>query len=261
MKHEGSSSDRTSAAIFPKKLTLLAVLVAVVAVGYVLMRDRLTLNVLATQEARLRELGHEHPVLSYGVAFLLYVVVTGLSLPGATVLTLANGWFFGLVRGVLLVSFASTSGATLAFLLSRYLFREAVESRFGDRLAQIYDQLRRDGTFYLFTLRLIPAVPFVVINAVMGLTPIRTWSFWWVSQLGMLPGTAVYVYAGSSVPSLETLAREGIGAVFSPAQLTRILIAFALLGLFPLAARLMLRHFGMAATSGAESDRHMGTKT
>jgi uncharacterized membrane protein YdjX (TVP38/TMEM64 family) len=247
MQHEGTNSDRNTSASFPQKLALLAVLVAVIAVGYVLVRDRLTLDALATQEARLRELRHAHAVLSYGAAFLLYVVVTGLSLPGATVLTLAYGWFFGLVRGVILVSFASTTGATLAFLLSRYLFREAVESRLGDRLARFNDQLRRDGPFYLFTLRLIPAVPFFVINAVMGLTPIATWTFWWVSQLGMLPGTAVYVYAGSSVPSLETLANAGIGAVFSPGQLTRILIALALLGLFPLAARLTLRYLGRTA--------------
>lgn len=247
---------------FRKKTVLLLLLVGAIVAGYFLLSDVLTLQSLAGQENRLREFQREHTFLAYGLAFLIYVTVTGLSLPGAAVLTLAYGWFFGLVRGVILVSFASTAGATLAFLLSRYLFRDAVESRFGDRLVRFNDQLRRDGSFYLFTFRLIPAVPFFVINAVMGLTPIRTLAFWWVSQLGMLPGTIVYVYAGSSVPSLQTLADKGIGAVFSAGQLTRILIAFALLGVFPLVVRWTLRYFGVAAPRAEEkSDGTVGTKS
>jgi uncharacterized membrane protein YdjX (TVP38/TMEM64 family) len=141
------------------------------------------------------------------------------------------------------VSFASTAGATMAFLLSRFLFRDAIERRFGERLDKFNLALQREGPFFLFTLRLIPAVPFFVINAVMGLTPIRTWTFWWVSQLGMLAGTTVYVYAGSSVPSLQTLADAGINAVFTPAQLAQILTAFALLGMFPLAVRGLMKLF------------------
>ena len=116
------------------------------------------------------------------------------------------GWYFGLAPAVILVSFASTSGATIAFLLSRYLFRDAIQTRFRDQLAKFNQALQREGAFYLFTLRLIPAVPFFVINVVMGLTPIRTLTFWWVSQVGMLAGTIVYVYAGSTIPSLAHLA-------------------------------------------------------
>ncbi|MCM2373957.1 TVP38/TMEM64 family protein, partial [Aporhodopirellula aestuarii] len=188
-------------------------------------------------QTQLRTYQSEHPVLVFGAAFLVYVVVTGLSLPGAAVLTLVYGWYFGLLRGVVLVSFASTAGATMAFLLSRFLFRDAIQKRFGDRLQNFNQSLEKEGPFFLFTLRLIPAVPFFVINAVMGLTPIRTRTFWWVSQLGMLAGTAVYVYAGSSVPDLQTLADKGIGAVFTPSQLTQIVIAFVLLGVFPLIVR------------------------
>jgi uncharacterized membrane protein YdjX (TVP38/TMEM64 family) len=223
------------------KLILLALLAVLIIVGYTQFRETLTLTSLAQKEAQLREVQHQHPVLVYGAAFLLYVMVTGLSLPGATVLTLVYGWYFGVLRGVIVVSFASTTGATLAFLMSRFLFRDAIQRRFGDRLEKFNQALEREGPFFLFTLRLIPAVPFFVINAVMGLTPIRTRTFWWVSQLGMLAGTVVYVYAGSSVPSLRTLAEEGIHAVFTPGQLTQIVAAFALLGLFPLAVRWVVK--------------------
>lgn len=236
-----------------RKIVLFIALAGVIGVGYYLLRDVLTLDAMAKQEARLRDFQEQNPVMSYVVAFVVYAGVTGLSLPGATVLTLVVGWFFGLVRGILLVSFASTAGATLAFLMSRYLFRDTVQKRFGDRLDKFNKMLDRDGAFYLFTLRLIPAVPFFVINAVMGLTPLSTWLFWWVSQLGMLPGTSVYVYAGSSVPSLQTLAEEGIGAVFSGTQLVRLGTAFALLGVFPLVVRWTMRYFGkVPPVSGEE---------
>ncbi len=230
----------TPARPWRRALVFGALLIAGVA-GYFLLGDRLTFVSLAAQETRLRQYSADQPVAALGVAFAVYAAVTGLSLPGATVLTLAYGWFFGIGRGLMLVSFASTTGATLAFLFSRFLFRDTIQNRLGDRLAKFNHQLDLNGAFYLFTLRLIPAVPFFVINAVMGLTPIRTWTFWWVSQLGMLPGTAVYVYAGSSVPSLQALAEDGIGAVFSPEQLWSILIAFALIGLFPILVRRLLR--------------------
>ena len=226
-----------------KKLTVLAIVVGVVALAYTQFGDALTLKSLAQQESQLREFQQLHPVMVYGIAFLIYVVVTGLSLPGAAVLTLLYGWYFGLVPGIIVVSFSSTMGATLAFLLSRFLFRDAIQRRFGDRLTKFNESLEREGPFFLFTLRLIPAVPFFVINAVMGLTPIRTRTFWWVSQLGMLAGTAVYVYAGSSVPGLQTLADNGINAVFTPTQLSQIILAFVLLGVFPLIARWGMKLF------------------
>ena len=226
-----------------KKLIILLVVGAVIAIAYTQFGDALSLDSLAKQESQLRSFQEQHPVLVFGLAFLIYVVVTGLSLPGAAVLTLVYGWYFGFVPGVIVVSFASTMGATMAFLLSRFLFRDAIQSRFGERLDKFNESLEKEGPFFLFTLRLIPAVPFFVINAVMGLTPIKTLTFWWVSQLGMLAGTAVYVYAGSRVPSLQKLADEGVKAVFTPSQLTQIFIAFVLLGLFPLIARWGIKFF------------------
>lgn len=226
-----------------KKVVLLLTVGAITAVAWTQYRDALTLDNLAAQEAVLRGYQQSQPVLVYGAAFVLYVVVTGLSLPGATILTIAFGWYFGFWRGVLLVSFSSTAGATLAFLLSRYILRDAVQSRFGERLAGFNAALEREGAFYLFTLRLIPAVPFFVINVVMGLTPLRTWTYWWVSQIGMLAGTAVYVYAGSSVPDLATLAAQGAGGILSP----QLIAAFVLLGVFPIVVRKAMQRIRPAA--------------
>lgn len=223
------------------KLILFAGLAIVVGVIYMRFGDVITFQRLAERESQLRDFQQARPVLVYGIAFVVYVMLTGLSLPGAAVLSLVYAWYFGFVRGLLLISVASTAGATLAFLLSRFLFRDSIQNRFGDRLSSFNQSLEKEGPFFLFTLRLIPAVPFFVINAVMGLTPIRTQTFWWVSQLGMLPGTAVYVYAGSRVPDLQTLADTGIGAVFSPSQLSQILAAFVMLGLFPWIVRFVLK--------------------
>ena len=148
-----------------------------------------------------------------------------MSIPGATVLTIAAGAFFGLGIGLVLVSFASTIGATLAFLVSRFLFRDWVEEKFGNRLRPINEGLKREGSFYLFSLRLIPIFPFFIINLVMGLTPLKTWTFYWVSQLGMLPGTIVYVNAGTQLAQVDSLSE-----VASPS----LLISFALIGILPL---------------------------
>ncbi|MEM6690562.1 MAG: TVP38/TMEM64 family protein [Planctomycetota bacterium] len=232
-----------------KKLFVLVPVVIAFVIAYTQFGEYLSIESLAKQESQLREFQKDNPLLVYGLAFLIYVTVTGLSLPGAAVLTLVYGWYFGFTRGLLLVSFASTAGATLAFLLSRFLLRDSIQNRFGERLESFNSSLEREGPFFLFTLRLIPAVPFFVINAVMGLTPIRASTFWWVSQLGMLPGTMVYVYAGSRVPNLQTLADDGINAVFTPRQLIQILIAFALLGLFPLVVRYTLKFFAPSKTT------------
>ncbi|HBN77769.1 MAG TPA: TVP38/TMEM64 family protein [Planctomycetaceae bacterium] len=225
------------------KWILLAVFVVAVGGLYVQFGDLFSLSSLAERESQLREYQQQHPVLIYGIAFAIYVMVTGLSLPGAAGLTLAYGWYFGLLPGMILVSFASTTGATIAFLISRFFFQDTIQKRFGKRLNHFNESLKKEGPFFLFTLRLIPAVPFFVINAVMGLTPIKTWTFWWVSQIGMLPGTFIYVYAGSSVPSLQQLAEDGVQAIFTPGQLTQILIAFVLLGLFPLLVRYLMKFF------------------
>ena len=219
-----------------KHLLLATLSVLAVLIGYGKLGDALSLEYLASQETLLRDYQHHHPQVIYILALLLYVTVTGLSIPGATVLSLFYGWFFGWLPAVILVSFASTAGATVAFLLSRTLFRAALQEKFGERLHQFNEALEKEGPLYLFTLRLIPAIPFFVINVVMGLTPLKTPTFWWVSQLGMLPATIVYIYAGASVPTLAKLAEQGTAGVLS----FRILIALAMLGLFPWFARWLL---------------------
>jgi len=222
-------SERATRLNWLGRVALLVVVVSLIAL-FVRNREALSFDSLIARQAALQRALVDQPALVLGSAFVLYVVVTGLSLPGAAVLSLAYGWLFGFWRGLVLVSFASTAGATVAFLMSRFLFRDVIQARFGDRLIAINEALAREGAFYLFTLRLIPQVPFFVVNLLMGLTPIRTATFWWVSQLGMLPGTCVYIYAGSSVSSLETLRDKGVSGLVT----WQLLLAFTLLGLFPL---------------------------
>lgn len=214
-----------------------ALLVVVIAGLGFAFRNELSLAALAERESQLRAFQSDHPIAVYVAAFTFYVMITGLSLPGAAALTLVYGWYFGFAGALVLISFASTLGATLAFLSSRYLLRDAVQAKYGEAMRRFENRLQAEGPFYLFTLRLIPAVPFFVINLVMGLTPIGVWTFWWISQIGMLAGTVMYVYAGSSVPSLDVLAAEGIRAVFQPAQIAQLTIALVALGAFPLIAR------------------------
>jgi dihydrolipoamide dehydrogenase len=213
-----------------KKL-LLAGLVGLLALSFFALglQQYLTLEYLQGGLDRFREVYRQQPFPVLGLFFLLYLAVTAVSLPGAAILTLAAGALFGLLAGTILVSFASTLGATLAFLIVRYLFRDTVERRFGTRLQRINEGIRKDGAYYLFTLRLVPLFPFFLINMLMALTPVRTWTFFWVSQLGMLPGTLVYVNAGTQ------LAR-----VTSPEDLLTpsLVAAFVLLGLFPWLARI-----------------------
>ncbi len=215
------------------KLIGFAALALTVVVGGYLFRDSFSLEDLAAREGELRNFQSSNPWLTYGAAFLFYVAVTGLSMPGATVVSVTYAWFFGFWPALILISFASTLGATLAFLLSRFLLRDSIQSRFGERLKSINENLESEGAFYLFTLRLVPAIPFFIVNLIMGLTPLKTWTFWWISQIGMLPGTAVFVYAGSSVPSLQHLEEQGIGGILS----TNLFIAFAILGLFPIGVK------------------------
>jgi uncharacterized membrane protein YdjX (TVP38/TMEM64 family) len=221
------------------RLLLFALLVVTAATLWLIFRDRLTLTYLAERQEQLLTFEREAPLLVYGAAFVLYAIWTGLSIPGALVLSLVFGWLFGFWRGVVLVSFGSTLGGTLAFLVSRYVFRDAIQARFGERLARFNEALAREGALYLLTLRLVFIVPFVVVNLVMGLTPIRVWTFWWVSQLGMLPATCIYVYAASTVPDLNHLAEKGVTEIFS----LELVGALAVLGVFPLAIKWIVGRF------------------
>ena len=213
----------------PRKALVLLAIVALIAAFFAFDLQRyLTLEFVKARQAELAALVEQRPVAAAAAYFVVYVVATALSLPGALVLTLLGGALFGLLWGTVLVSFASSLGATLAFLASRFLLRDAVRRRFGDKLAAIDDGIRRDGAFYLFTLRLIPAFPFFLVNLVMGLTPIATRTFYWVSQVGMLAGTLVYVNAGTELAKVDSLR-----GLLSPT----LLLSFVLLGLFPLIAK------------------------
>ncbi len=188
----------------------------------------LSLAYLKSRQAELAGLYESHPWKVAGLFFGIYVLVTALSLPGAVIMTLAAGAIFGLATGTLLVSFASSLGATLAFLASRYVLRDTVQARFGARLADINKGVEKEGAFYLFTLRLVPLVPFFVINLLMGLTRMKVGIFYLVSQLGMLAGTVVYVNAGTQLARIDSLR-----GILSPA----LLGSFVLLGVFPLIAK------------------------
>ncbi len=234
-KTEPGASDAGQPGKKRNKLIVVAVIivaiVALILIGRsqdVALFDYLDLQYLKAQQDTIDAYFEAHPLLTASVYFAIYVLVAAFSLPGAAVMTLAGGAIFGLLWGTVIVSFASSIGATLAFLVSRYLLRDMVQTRFGDKLKAVNAGIEKDGAFYLFTLRLVPVFPFFVINLVMGLTPLATRTFYWVSQLGMLAGTIVYVNAGTQLARIESL--DGI---LSPG----LIASFTLLGVFPLIAR------------------------
>jgi pyruvate/2-oxoglutarate dehydrogenase complex dihydrolipoamide dehydrogenase (E3) component/uncharacterized membrane protein YdjX (TVP38/TMEM64 family) len=212
-----------------RRLLLAALLLGLIAVFFAFDLGRyFQLEFFRSKQSAIEEFRSANPLAAAGIFFAIYVAVTGLSVPGAAILSLAVGAVFGLLWGTLIVSFASSIGATLAFLSSRFLFREWVRSRFGDRLRAIDAGLEKEGAFYLFALRLVPAFPFVLVNLLMGLTPIRTRTFYWVSQIGMLPATIVYVNAGTQLATIKS-----ISGILSPA----LIGSLVLIGIFPLAAK------------------------
>ncbi len=212
-----------------KRSLTVVIIVVLVALFFAFDLDRyLTLESLKQSQQDFAAFKTQSPLLVAAAAFVAYVLVTALSLPGALVMTLAMGALFGLLWGTLLVSFASTIGATLAFLVSRFVLRDAVQQRFGDKLKAINEGIARDGALYLFTLRLVPVFPFFLINLLLGLTPMKTRTFYWVSQVGMLAGTLVFVNAGTQLAALQSLS-----GILSPG----LLLSFALLGVFPLLAK------------------------
>jgi uncharacterized membrane protein YdjX (TVP38/TMEM64 family) len=211
------------------KLGLIVFVAALVAAFFFFDLERfLSVAAIKQHQAGLAALYARRPLAVIGIFFAVYAAVTALSLPGAAILTLAAGAIFGLVAGTAVASFASSAGATLAFLSSRYLLREAVQRRFGARLLAVNAGIERDGAFYLFTLRLVPLFPFFIVNLVMGLTSLKTRTFYLVSQIGMLAGTLVFVNAGAQLSRLDSLR-----GILSPV----LLGSFLLLGLFPLVVR------------------------
>lgn len=212
-----------------KKFLIITAFLVIVAVFFTSgLKDYLNFEYLKEKQASLIAFSEQNNFLSLFLFFVMYVVITGASLPGATILTLAGGAIFGFLKGLLIVSFASTTGATLAFLSSRYLFRSYIKEKFSSKMNLIDEGIKQEGAFYLFALRLVPLFPFFMINLVMGLTALPITRFFFISQLGMLPGTAVYVNAGVQIAHIGRLKD-----IASP----NLLISFAALGLLPLIAR------------------------
>lgn len=222
------------------------IVIGIFAFRYFELGQYLSLDYLKASQKSFHQLYQSHRLAVIGAYMGIYIAVTALSLPGAAVLTLAGGGLFGLVFGTITASFASTIGATLACVVSRFLLRDWVQGKFGDKLAMINAGIEKEGAFYLFSLRLVPVFPFFVINLLMGLTKMRLFTFFWVSQLGMLAGTVVYVNAGRQLAQIDSLS-----GIFSPG----VLISFVILGLFPITVKKLLvfykRKFGKGGQTTA----------
>lgn len=209
----------------------------------------LTLSYIKASQVKFALLYAEHTVFVIATYMMIYILVTSLSLPGAAVLTIAGGALFGFWIGTFIISFASTIGATLACAISRFLLQDWVQGRFGDKISRINDEVEKEGTFYLFTLRLIPIFPFWVINLVIGVTKIPLSTFYWISQVGMLPGTMVYVNAGKELAKIESLS-----GILSPG----LIFSFALLGLFPITIKKIMGFY--RSRTGKTSKRGLSSK-
>jgi uncharacterized membrane protein YdjX (TVP38/TMEM64 family) len=222
-----------SAAKRNKKIVVLLIFAALIgAFFYFDLNQYLSFDYIKSQQANLSAKVQDNFWLAASVFFITYIIATALSLPGAGILTIVGGAIFGLFSGTILVSFASTLGATLAFLSARFMFRDAVKDKFGARLESLEKGIEKDGAFYLLSLRLVPAVPFFIVNLLMGLTSIKTSTYYGFSQLGMLPGTIAYVYVGTQLANISSPKD-----IISPG----ILIAFAVLGLLPITMRKLVQ--------------------
>ncbi|MCB2183998.1 MAG: TVP38/TMEM64 family protein [Desulfobulbaceae bacterium] len=220
-----------------KKLAIvLAIIVLVAAFKLFGFGDYLTLDYLKQSQYRFADLYSAKPMLVISSYMAIYILVTALSLPGAAIMTLAGGGLFGLIPGTIIVSFASTIGATLACFVSRFLLRDWVQNKFGEKLETINRGIENEGGFYLFTMRLVPAFPFFLINLAMGVTKLPLLQYYWVSQLGMLPGTIVYVNAGKELAKIDSLS-----GILSPS----LLISFAILGIFPITVKKIMARVKM----------------
>ncbi|MCG8530183.1 MAG: TVP38/TMEM64 family protein [Desulfovibrionales bacterium] len=220
-------------AIQAKRISIVtSIVLLLAAVWYFDLTDYLTLEYIKMKQDAFRMLHEEHMFIVVGSFIILYILVTALSIPGAAIMTLAAGGLFGFWTALIAVSFASTIGATLACFVSRYILKDWVQNTFGSKIGKINKGIEEEGAFYLFTLRLVPIFPFFAVNLVMGITSIKLRTFFWVSQLGMLPGTAVFVNAGKQLATINDVAD-----VLQPIHI----ISFALLGIFPLLAKYLLK--------------------
>ena len=215
-----------------KILILVGLIILLGGFFYFDLQNYLSFSYIKAQQNTFSEHYQQNPLLSLCIFFTIYVLVASLSVPGAVPLTLIAGALFGFTMGTIVVSFASSLGATIAFLASRFLFRDSIQNKFSEQLKKINHGIEKEGALYLFTMRLVPIFPFFMINLVMGLTPLKTWQFYVASQVGMLAGTAVYVNAGTQLASLN-----------SPSEILNFntILSFALLGIFPVAANKLVK--------------------
>lgn len=228
-----------------KKIAIVVVILALIAVFKIFnLGDYLTLSYIKEQQNEFNQYYDKHPIAVIGLYMMLYILVTSLSLPGAAIMTLAGGALFGLLVGTIVVSFSSTIGATLACFVSRFILRDWVQGKFADKLKTVNEGVEKEGAFYLFTLRLIPIFPFWLINLVMGLTKMRLLTFYWVSQIGMLAGTIVYVNAGKELARIDSLS-----GILSP----RLIISFVILGLFPIITKKLVGLYKQRKSSRIET--------
>jgi uncharacterized membrane protein YdjX (TVP38/TMEM64 family) len=212
-----------------KKIVIVLVIIGLIAAFKIFnLGDYLSLSYIKESQQNFQELYAKNSAAVIAGYMLIYIIVTALSLPGAAVMTLAGGAIFGFITGLVAVSFASTIGATMACFVSRFILRDWVQAKIGDKLKTVNEGVEKEGAFYLFTLRLIPVFPFWLINLGMGLTKMPLKTFYWVSQIGMLAGTAVYVNAGKELGKIDSLS-----GILSPA----LIASFVLLGIFPIAAK------------------------
>lgn len=198
------------------------------------LNNYFTLEYIKSNQQDFFNYKNTHPIKTALIYFMIYIIITSLSLPGAAILTILGGAIFGLLWGVILVSFASSLGASFAFLASRYLFKETVQHKFSTRLNIINEHIKKEGAFYLFSIRLVPLFPFFIVNLIMGITSIRLFTYYWVSQLGMLPATIIYVNAGMQLAKIDSL-----GGILSP----MLIFSFVLLGLFPLITKKLYQFY------------------
>ncbi|GBE05660.1 MAG TPA: TVP38/TMEM64 family protein [Nitrospirae bacterium] len=215
-----------------KKIIIVLVIILLIAVFKVFnLGEYFSLAYIKESQEKFDLLYAEHRVTVIAVYMLIYIVMAALSLPGAVIMGLAGGALFGFIVATVAVSFSSTIGATLACFVSRFILRDWMQGKFGDKLKTVNRGIEKEGPFYLFTLRLIPMFPFWLINLVMGLTKMRLRTFFWVSQIGMLPGTMVFVNAGKELGKIDSPS-----GIFSPG----LILSFVILGLFPIAVKKLM---------------------
>ncbi|MBT4963672.1 MAG: TVP38/TMEM64 family protein [Francisellaceae bacterium] len=212
-----------------KKISFFMMLIALIFSFFFFdLHSFFTLEYIKSSQKKFNIYFQEQPLVTIGIYFLIYVITTSFSFPGAALLTLLGGALFGVFLGTVVVSFASTIGATLAFLGARYLFRDMIQNKYSNKLQSINDGVDKEGAFYLFSLRLIPILPFFFVNLIMGLTKMKASQYFFVSQIGMLPGTIAYVYAGTALSKIEYL---------KDILHFEVIMAFAVLGLLPLISK------------------------